>query len=167
MSTKCLKALNIQNKAWKRRWLVIQSGKLMWYKKKENAEPSQASGIIPILLIKSISTSTLFGVSAFSINTVSKSFIFRAKDINLKKDWLFSLQRWIAVCENSNLDHQNSQQNFQQNSQLSHLAHLQNILLTPNWWKKLSSFEEKPLLSQPFQMPIQASFHVKKRFRFV
>ena len=116
---------------------------MMWYKKIESVEHQ---GVLPLIFVKSI-TSTLFGSSTFSVNTISKDFIFKCQDEEEKRKWLFSIQQWIASLENIHP---------------SEVSHLQKILNTERWWKKLSNFEEKKLSSHAEEiMPKSSHFYVK------
>ena len=105
--------------AWKRRWVAIEAGKLLYFRGEQDADPLAC---IPLYLVSSIRTHPELGPCVFGVRCGHLvTFVFRASSEEEMSAWLFALQQWLAK------------------SRLGNEALVHSILAVPRWWKKLRS----------------------------
>lgn len=85
-------------KTWRRRWFVLKSGKLFWFKDDHVTSTSQPRGVIEVNLCLSIkgAEEVLNKANAFEISTGEETMYFLADTEREKEDWINAVGRAIV-----------------------------------------------------------------------
>ncbi|KAH7433403.1 hypothetical protein KP509_07G067600 [Ceratopteris richardii] len=85
-------------KTWRRRWFVLKSGKLFWFKDSYVSRSSKPRGVIPVtscLTVKG-AEDVLNRPYAFELTTSQETMYFLAATDKEKEDWINSIGRSIV-----------------------------------------------------------------------
>ncbi len=108
-----------QQRRWKRRWVVIEEAKCVYFRGDGDSEPL---GCIPLYLCSSVRTHPEISDRTFGLRCGHLiNFVFEASSVAEMTSWLFTIQQWVAKLR-------------MRNEPLVH-----SILAVPRWWKKLRS----------------------------